>query len=66
MKFKAQDDYSFKGKRVLLESDLNSPMVNGKVLDNWRIKESAVTIKELKRRGAGVVDVISKLKKWVE
>ena len=55
MKYKTLDDFNFKGKRVLLRSDLNSPIVKGKIIDNDRIKESACTISELKKKGAFVV-----------
>jgi len=55
MKYKTLDDFNFKGKKVLLRCDLNSPVKNGRVVDNDRIKESAKTIKELKRKGARVV-----------
>jgi phosphoglycerate kinase len=55
MKFKTLDDFNFKGKRVIVRSDLNSPVVNGKIIDNDRFVESAKTIKELKKKGARVV-----------
>lgn len=44
-----------KGKTILLREDLNSEVVNGKVLMSERIKESANVIKNLKSRGAKVV-----------
>lgn len=55
MRYKTLDDFNFKGKKVLLRSDLNSPVVKGKVVMNDRISESAKTIVELKRKGASVV-----------
>src|SRR3989344_1385392 len=55
MKFKTLDDFNFKGKRVLVRSDLNSEVDNGKVIEGERIKESAKTIKELMRKKAKVV-----------
>jgi len=55
MKYKTLDDFNFKGKRVLLRSDLNSPVVRGKVVMNDRLVESAKTIRELKGEGARVV-----------
>lgn len=55
MKYKTLDDFNFKGKRVLLRSDLNSEVDNGKIIEGERIKESAKTIKELKKKKARVV-----------
>ena len=52
---KTLDDFNFKGKRVLLRSDLNSEVNKGKVILGERIIESAKTISELKRKGAKVV-----------
>src|SRR3989344_8530686 len=47
--------YNFNNKLVLLRSDLNSDVKNGKILDSVRIGASAETIKELKKKGARVV-----------
>ena len=55
MKLPTLSSYNFKNKLVLLRSDLNSDVKNGKILDSVRIKASAETIKELKRKGARVV-----------
>ena len=55
MKLPTLDSYNFAGKSVLVRADLNSPVVKGRVLMNDRIKESATTIKELKRKKAKVV-----------
>lgn len=55
MKLKTLDDFNFAGKKVLLRSDLNSPVYKGKALMNDRIEASAKTIKELRRKGASVV-----------
>ena len=52
---KTLSDFNFKGKRVLLRSDLNSEVINGKVIESDRIIESVRTIKELKMRKAKVV-----------
>ena len=46
---------SLKGKRVLLRLDLNVPVLNGKVEDDFRIRKSIPTINYLKERGAKVV-----------
>ena len=58
-------DFDFKGKVVLLRSDLNSDVRAsrvgnrkseiGRVIEGERIRASAETIKELKRKGARVV-----------
>jgi len=52
---KTIDDFNFKNKRVLLRVDLNSEIVNKKVLLNERIIEHSKTIKELKRKKAKIV-----------
>ena len=55
MKLPTLSSYNFKNKLVLLRSDLNSDVKDGKILDSERIKASAETIKELKKKGARVV-----------
>lgn len=55
MKFKTLDDFDFKGKKVLLRSDLNSERLNGEAVMSSRIFESAKTIKELMQKKAKVV-----------
>ena len=52
---KTLSDFNFKNKTVILRSDLNSDVVNGKVLLGERIEKSAITIKELKRKKAKIV-----------
>ncbi len=52
---KSIEKVNVKGKTVLLREDLNSDVVNGRVLMSERIKQSAQTIKLLKKRGAKVV-----------
>ncbi|MCX6819410.1 MAG: phosphoglycerate kinase [Candidatus Aenigmarchaeota archaeon] len=49
------DDMGFRGKRVLVRIDINSPVVDGVVQDSPRIKAHAETIKELIDLGAGVI-----------
>ena len=51
-KMKTLEDFNFKGKVVLLRSDLNSDVQKGRLLKSERIKESAITINELKRKKA--------------
>ena len=55
MKFKTLDDFNFEGKLVLLRSDLNSDVINKKVILSDRIKESSKTIKELKKKKAKII-----------
>jgi phosphoglycerate kinase len=55
MEFNTLDKGNFKGKRVLLRSDLNSEVSNGKVVEGERIAQSAKTILELQKKGAKVV-----------
>jgi phosphoglycerate kinase len=45
------------GKTVFLRVDFNVPIKNKKVLDNYKIKKSLVTIKSLMEKGAKVVIV---------
>jgi phosphoglycerate kinase len=48
---------SLKGKRVLLRLDLNVPIKNNKIIDDFRIKKILPTIKFLKSKKAKVVIV---------
>src|SRR3989344_327768 len=58
---KTLSQLDFKGKRVLLRCDLNVPIgQNGSILNDFRIKQSAPTIKYLTDRGAKVI-IISHL-----
>lgn len=52
---KTLQDFNFKGKTVLLRADLNSDVHNGKVLMSERIKESAATVRELKKKKARII-----------
>ncbi|WP_404384420.1 phosphoglycerate kinase [Caenispirillum salinarum] len=55
--FKTIDDIDVSGKRVLVRSDLNVPMKDGKVTDTTRIDRSCDTIRDLTAKGAKVVVV---------
>ncbi len=46
---------NLKGKRVLLRLDLNVPVVNGKVIDDFRIQKVLPTIRFLKKAGAKII-----------
>lgn len=50
-----KDIKNLKGKRVLLRLDLNVPIKNGRVIDDFRIIKSLPTIKYLKKHGARVI-----------
>lgn len=43
------------GKRVLVRSELNAPVKDGKVADRYRIEQAVPTLKELSARGAKVI-----------
>lgn len=43
------------GKRVLLRLDLNVPIANGEVVDDFRIRKTLPTVKFLKQAGAKVI-----------
>ncbi len=53
--FSTLDDVDVSGKTVLVRADINSPVVDGKVQDNPRVRAAAETLKELSDKGAKVV-----------
>src|SRR5215470_19610030 len=48
-------DSDAKGKRVLVRTDLNVPMKDGRVTDALRLERQAPTINELAGKGAKVI-----------
>jgi phosphoglycerate kinase len=46
---------NLKGKRVLLRLDLNVPIANGEVVDDFRIRKALPTVKFLKKAGAKII-----------
>lgn len=48
-------DVELKGKRVLLRADYNVPLNDGKITDDYRIKQSLLTVQYLLDHGASVV-----------
>jgi phosphoglycerate kinase len=52
---KTIDDINVKGKRVLVRTDLNVPMKDGKILDNTRLLWATKTISQLSVLGAKVI-----------
>lgn len=55
------NDISVEGKRVLLRTDYDVPIKNGKVLDNTRIQASLPTINVLLKRKAKIVTILCHL-----
>mgnify|MGYP001563750314 CR=1 FL=1 len=55
MKIQTIKDVDVKGKIVLLRIDINSPVVNGKILDNPRFEACVESIRYLIKNGARVV-----------
>ena len=52
---KTLSNFNFKNKIVLLRADLNSDVKNKKIVPSERVKESAQTISELKKKKARIV-----------
>ena len=54
---KTLSNVDFKGKTVLLRTDINSDVPEGKnkIIESERIKEACITINELKKKKAKVV-----------
>ncbi len=53
--FKTISDINMKNKLVLIRTDLNSDIKDGEVLPSLRIKLSAMSIKDLQRKGLKIV-----------
>jgi phosphoglycerate kinase len=54
-------DIDFKNKRVLLRADYNVPLENGKILDDFRLRESLPTIEHILRQAKSKIVIISHL-----
>lgn len=52
---KTLDDIDVAGATVLVRADLNVPLADGRVVDDFRVRSSLPTIAELRERGAAVV-----------
>ena len=55
MKFLSKAKIDLKGKKVLLRVDFNVPVKNGKIEDDFRIRQTMPTINFLKRKGAEII-----------
>lgn len=56
--FKILSDISnVKGKRVLVRSELNTPIEHGKVSDNYRVEKAVPTLQWLSEKGAKIIVV---------
>jgi phosphoglycerate kinase len=54
-------DIDFKNKRVLLRTDYNVPLENGRVKDDWRIQVSLPTIKYILKQPKSKIVILSHL-----
>ena len=61
MKLKTLDDVNIKNKKVLLRADLNVPLADGVISDDFRIRASVPTIKELLEKDAKRVVIAAHL-----
>jgi phosphoglycerate kinase len=61
VRLRTLDDLDVAGKRVLVRSDLNVPLRDGEIADDFRIQASLPTIEELRSRGASQVVVCAHL-----
>ena len=55
MAFKTLDQADAAGKRVLVRTDFNVPMEDGRITDDTRLKAAIPTIQDLRKAGAKVV-----------
>src|SRR6266480_3727314 len=61
MKLRTLDDINVKAKKVLLRADLNVPLRDGNIVDEFRIRQSLPTIKELLEKDAARIVITAHL-----
>src|SRR5205823_10743205 len=61
MKLKTLDDINVKNKKVLLRADLNVPIGDGEIVDDFRIRQSLPTMKEILDKGAARIVIAAHL-----
>src|SRR5947208_11453153 len=61
MKLKTLDDINIKDKKVLLRADFNVPIDDGEIVDDFRIRQSVPTIKELLDKGTARIVITAHL-----
>ncbi|MBI2588896.1 phosphoglycerate kinase [Candidatus Saccharibacteria bacterium] len=59
--FKTVKDINLSGKRVLLRTDYNVPLVDGKIADDYRIRQSLPTIEYILKNGPASLIIIAHL-----
>jgi phosphoglycerate kinase len=55
MNIRTLKNIEIKGKKILLRSELNVPLKNGKIIDDTRIKKALPTIQYLQQQGAKII-----------
>lgn len=63
LKFKTVEEFNFTGKNVIVRTDFNVPVVDGKITDDSRIVKSIKTIKYILDNGANRVILMSHMGK---
>lgn len=54
-------DIDFKNKRILLRTDYNVPLENGKILDDFRLRQSLPTIEHILKQDKSKIVIVSHL-----
>ncbi len=59
MMFKTINDFDFKGKKVLVRIDINSSIINGRVLESERFRRHAEAIKQIAKRNPARIVILA-------